>query len=1063
MKSKKSFVAGLCSLALAASVAFSSIGYQPAQKVNVAAETFDVHVQSAVSYMAQVNVPTAPAGWDVKVIAPNGDEVSATTNFVANQLGHYTVTYTKTGTTESYSFTVFCSVEEDYKLVVKNEYEIPTYVKVGTAKKLPAAEVGYYNEDGEWVAVNSTVTVKTDKGEAITPGTDFTFANAGSTFVVYSAAVGGGTKYITKTYEVKVQADFEDTKAPTLSVSGVPTSGNVNMAVVLPKATATDTYDSNVNVVVTVKGKNASGELVAVKEVELNDNGIATAEKSTDAVFDNKENMTFYPVRNGDYKVTYQAIDDNGNTSGEETYTITVSDKKAPTITIDSAKIPAKWGYNKVEKLAGNDESVKESLTDIAITFPVPEFYDNKDAADDLIVTFAIKDPEDKTVVSFTNINSAEGSKYTSTVTNKEYTFTKDAPLSFNFKEYVDAVANNSNYQYEGNYVITYSAKDSVGNKAQKSFTINIVDTYSDDKAVNVSFNNVEKYVVANANKAVEFTVPTPVYSSAADTALALTYTVSCGANSVEVKSAEVVEIVKDGADYKLVAEAGSIVVTGDLTFTAVATSDAGNVAEKSETVKVLLPTSGKLYTAVESTISASGLTTAQVKQEVNGAIKVTGVTDAKSVGVEFGVKDSEGNYVTATAQVYRYDGALYVRNVSFDATKAGVYTVEARVYDINGNSTVSVSAVEVAQATAGGNDVIERAALNSTVGDVNVAIKFANESIDVTGYTNFVTLDADDALVLVSEVTGGKFAVLGDSFTARNTGRYTVTDKVVIISKANAANDSTRMAGDVKAFLDGKADSSTVLVKDNSSVKLEVQGEMPSYSEISSGTDKKYVELPKVAAFTDNAGATEIKLEVKSPKGNVVDYVESTTAGKAYKFEVTENGTYTVTYTVKVANKEDATFTYSVKTGDLVAPVITVDGTHATTLKAGEEFTFLKISATDNKTDAADLVYTKKVIGPDGNEVGTSISGTGTTYANRQTPTGGAFTLDASGKYTVRYEVKDAAGNVAVKEFEITVTNTTSNSGISLAALGGILIGVGVVLILLVVVYLFRFRRIKK
>jgi hypothetical protein len=270
-------------------------------------------------------------------------------------------------------------------------------------------------------------------------------------------------------------------------------------------------------------------------------------------------------------------------------------------------------------------------------------------------------------------------------------------------------------------------------------------------------------------------------------------------------------------------------------------------------------------------------------------------------------------------------------------------------------------------------------------------------------------------------------------------------------------------MAGDVKAFFDGKADSSTVLVKDNSTVKLEVQGEMPSYSEISSGTEKKYVELPKVAAFTDNAGATEIKLEVKSPKGNVVDYVESTTAGKAYKFEVTENGTYTVTYTVKVANKEDATFSYSVKTGDLVAPVITVDGTHATTLKAGQEFTFLKISATDNKTDAADLVYTKKVIGPDGNEVGTSISGTGTTYANRQTPTGGAFTLDASGKYTVRYEVKDAAGNVAVKEFEITVTNTTSNSGISLAALGGILIGVGVVLILLVVVYLFRFRRIKK
>ena len=60
-------------------------------------------------------------------------------------------------------------------------------------------------------------------------------------------------------------------------------------------------------------------------------------------------------------------------------------------------------------------------------------------------------------------------------------------------------------------------------------------------------------------------------------------------------------------------------------------------------------------------------------------------------------------------------------------------------------------------------------------------------------------------------------------------------------------------------------------------------------------------------------------------------------------------------------------------------------------------------------------------------------------------------------------YTVTDEAGNESKQEFEITVTNSTSNSGISLATLSTILIIVGVLLIAGVLVYLFRFRRVKK
>jgi hypothetical protein len=85
------------------------------------------------------------------------------------------------------------------------------------------------------------------------------------------------------------------------------------------------------------------------------------------------------------------------------------------------------------------------------------------------------------------------------------------------------------------------------------------------------------------------------------------------------------------------------------------------------------------------------------------------------------------------------------------------------------------------------------------------------------------------------------------------------------------------------------------------------------------------------------------------------------------------------------------------------------------------------------------------------------------TSGANKTIPSSGKFTLDEAGKYTVRYEVIDEAGNSAVKEFEITVTGKSSGSGISLAALSTILIIVGVLLIAGVVVYLFRFRKVKK
>lgn len=1072
MKRKKSILAGLCTLVLTASIAIGGFAYVPAAAAETDFVLENVKVQSTVTYGDKISVP-AKSGYNVTVKTPNGTPATVTNDAVtADQLGNYTVTYEKGGKT--YSFRVLCELEKDLELFIENEARVPSVVKTGDAKKLPGAYVGYYNEDGDLVKENATVTVKTDNGEEITPGTDFTFANAGSTFVTYTAQVGGGKKFLTKTFEVKVQDNFADTKAPSLSVSGVPSSANVNKVVTLPTASASDSFDERVEVVITVKGKNDAGELVNVKKVTV-DNETAVAELTEDEVFDNNKNMTFYPVREGDYKVTYQAIDDNGNKSAEWTYTISCSDKKAPEITLDETKIPAKWGYDKVYKYDAAAENKKSEIENKAIKFAFPEVTDNKDKAADLTLTFAIKDPEGKTVVNFSNINKAageSGTKYTNVVTGTEYKFSQTEEFSFDFGEYVTAIKNDStkeDYQYAGDYVVTYTARDAAGNRATKTYTINVAETFEDTSEVTVEFKTVDKYILADENKTVEVTLPAPTHSSTTDSKLTLVYTVTSGDNTLEadVKGGETAEIKKVGDDYKLVYDKKELVITGaELTFTATATSDTGVTYTATETVPVVIPNATQKYVNVTESLTLTDHKN-DVKTHALGNVVINLVenADAKHVGVELGVKNAEGKYMTASAEIYAPQGSnkKVVRNITFETRTAGTYYLELRVFDINGNSAVRVIPVVIAETSS--NPIEGQSSVNATSGDVNKKVILANEKIDMSGVANYVT-GTGYTPVLIHKVTGGKFALMGEEFTAMTAGKYAIDDMAAIVKSATVTEDYAADAGkeeELANYLAGLTQTGKYTVTDSATVKFELQGVMPAYSQINTP-----VNLPQATAYTENGNADEIVVDVKSPKSGKVTVVPATTAGYEYTFTPNENGTYTVTYTVKAGN-DSSTFTYTIKVGDVVAPTFTLTdangnaASHEATVKSGYKFSYLQVSATDNKSEAANLTYTKKVVGPDGKEVGSTISGKGTTYANRTAPTSGEFTLDASGKYTVTYTVTDEAGNESKQEFEITVTNSTSNSGISLATLSTILIIVGVLLIAGVLVYLFRFRRVKK
>lgn len=314
---------------------------------------------------------------------------------------------------------------------------------------------------------------------------------------------------------------------------------------------------------------------------------------------------------------------------------------------------------------------------------------------------------------------------------------------------------------------------------------------------------------------------------------------------------------------------------------------------------------------------------------------------------------------------------------------------------------------------------------------------------VNIAKYVNKVT-DGDYEARTVFEVSGGRFSVIGDDFTALATGNYEVTAKPVLLNKTAPQNDYVVSNADNAAALNdllaSKKDNTVLAVTDSSVVKFDLATELVPYADINAT-----VAVPKGIAYTDNANA-EVTVKVTDPNGSDVTVTSDS-------FKVSKHGSYTVTYTAKIEGKEDKTFTYTVKAGDLTAPEFTVADGKDYTAKTGATFKFAKINCTETGNDK--YTYTKTLT-RDGKTVA-SVTGRDTETSSD------AIKLSESGKYTVTYTVTDENGNKASTVYSVTVTGESKDGGISLAALSAILIVVGVLLIAGVIVYLFRFRTVKK
>ena len=1076
MKRFKSLLAGLCTLALVVAFAVGSFGYVPT--AYAAAGTVEIKSSSiafgtakapakTVKYGAEFAVPTATgSNITVTVTDPAGKPYNAEADgkYYAKMLGNYIIEYKNTNGI-IYTYKMLSTLDDELELRIA-EADIPSVVKKGKSVILPEAKVGFYNKDGKWVSYEgAAVKITATAGTEITDvANSYEFKANGTTFIKYVATLNNGTKHLEKTYEVKVQNEFSDTSAPTLSVSGVPSSASVNTAVTLPVATATHNTDERVKVTVTVKDPNGN----PVKDVTVGDDGFATATLENAVEFDNDKTMKFYPTVDGTYEVTYLAEADNEKQSYPRTYRITVSDKKAPVVEIDDTKIPAKWGYSKVTNKTTFDGHNKpiEIEKETTVTFPFPsKLVDNVTEKGKLTVRFEITDPEKKQAVVVVNANSTESGNNKNTIASydgaTDVEFTADNGFTFDFGKYADSKSNDKSYQVAGEYTVKYVVRDEAGVSTTKTYTIELVDEFVDEAAVTVSFDDVPSQTVyASASEAVKYTVPAATVSCENDSRLSVTYKIG----DKEVKAGDEYEITEKNNKYYLTIDGTDIEVTSaGFKVEATAVSDTGTSKTASIDVKVFIPSESKTFTFSSEKVDSllDECVAGNANLTINRYFKVSDtVLSADDLGIELGFKNSDGANLKFEAEFYVANNALYVRNISVDNLgKNGLYYLEVKAFDRNGFEEVMVYEYDVKFATSGGGGypANSASAIKASSSEISSSVKLDKTSIDSgdinnstyfeDGETNANYETQDKYIVkLAYEVKGGKFSVIGDDFTALNTGDYSITKKIVLLN-ATSADKQYESTNATKAtaladYLEDKETTDKLSVSDTSTVKFELAEELVPYVEKDST-----VTIPAGIAYTEFANAT-VTAKVTDPNGSDVKVTNDT-------FKAIKNGTYTVTYTAKIDGKEDKTFSYTFKAGNVTAPEFTVDGGKDYTAKIGSTFKFAKINKVEGDTDGKAYTYTKTLT-----LNGTTIaSGTGRDYETSSD----AITLSESGKYTVTYTVTDEAGNKSSVVYSVTVTSESNSGGISLAALSAILIVVGVLLIAGVIVYLFRFRTVKK
>lgn len=996
----------------------------------------------------------------------------------------------------------------------------------GTIAALPEAHIAYYDENkilryypGEvvWTIKDSIGDEQNPTGHTYEFGDPLTATERGNLYITYAAQIEeGGSKYFSQTFTVNVQTSFEDKQAPVLTLSGMTSNISVRRAVTLPVATVSDDFDKNPTVEITVTDPNGN----PVKIVDIDRHGYAyqdadkiEADKTETDVsklnypavaFDNKDVMTFYPMIAGQYRVKYVARDDAGNVSTSKSWVMTAGDSAAPVF-----QDVSEWGWQIPEKWGLTVKNAEGDVENKAITIPIPEIYDNKDhmqAIDendkDLISLYVrITDADySRDILTFKNVlaKPAEDNGDADCVASNgvydggnKQTFSQysDTPFAFDIAKYDRKDKNGDAVDKTGKYTVYYRATDVAGSRSTKTFTIEYVSTYEDTKAPTIGDISLPEYI---STADTTFNIPSVVAKDAESSTIHTEYRIYSDGEYIDVKGGEKADIELRGDDMYLVLDKGKsysteLKLVDAMYFCVTATDAVGNVAVNSKTVegeytaenytecsdvvKIINKKAekGYEYSANIAFKTAATVEKGKVTEWTEGTIytgkkvlaggfdiAVNDVDMRKYTGFEVSVVDANGNVVNTTLDTFTtYDdtsAVIHVKNIQFTPVKEGTHYLTIRAFDVNNINTVNVYTVNVEKSTTSGGTV-KPAAVVTADSAVLVNVKYTLEEANDT----FTGAEDGKEYYHAYQLKGGIYSLMGNEFIAKSSDSYSVTNGFVEATIAEGGTYSD-IGADFKA--DGVNNSGySFSVTDNERPVIEVQGIMPTYAEKSTEDKPVKVEIPSVIAYSSN-GAANVKIEVKHSGDTVkLEPVEGT---NKYTFEGTKDGVYTISITANRADAAEATATYTVNIGDVVAPDFTVKGGTSSRKDQGDVFTYGKIVLVD-ESEKGTVNITKKLLNPKGQEVsGATVSGSYNSYKDK-TNNGSEIKLDKSGTYTVEYTVRDSVGNEETHRVQFSVTAEGTSSPTTFTALSTTLIIVAVVLLAGVIIYVVRFRKVKK
>jgi len=382
-----------------------------------------------------------------------------------------------------------------------------------------------------------------------------------------------------------------------------------------------------------------------------------------------------------------------------------------------------------------------------------------------------------------------------------------------------------------------------------------------------------------------------------------------------------------------------------------------------------------------------------------------------------------------------------YISGASFKLSTYGVYTVTYTAQDIAGNITVKSYGIRVNDKTAPTITIEDEDEFGK---EIEVGEVFTVPALKLTKNGEPVEI-LSSSWEIYKVSNNAKYSKQPNGFIPLTEGtffiRYTATD---IYGQPATLEDSMF----------------TVTAKDTvkPTISLEMKYRMPATVKWSpaEGDDYMTIDIP-VAFATDKLTKKDVEVvyTVTGPNGakpTVTDY-EDESKDHIKSFKATSEGVYTIKYTATDDAGNESTKTLTVEVGDCQKPELSwvnKDKDAPTEIELNKTYaldlnSMLKIS--DNETSKEDLLdkVTVQMTGPDGSTVDTLVAD-GEEYQ---------WKFTKSGNYTLKITVKDKVGNVSeALTHTINVPAEDAEESKVSPVLGTVLVVLSVVVLAGVVVY---------